>query len=88
MKNPFAKINASDAAIKMQEFRENKVLIKGRGRPRRPNMRKYLIKMDVVLQSQVTKKAEYLGYSNSFFIPEAVSNYHESDSLPVADLLF
>ena len=58
MENPFLNVDTKKAIIKAQQREKDNVMIKRRGRPRRPNMVKKLIKVDEVLYAQVGKLAE------------------------------
>ena len=57
MKNAFSDVDVGQANIANQEKRENKIVAKTSGRPRRPNMVKKLIKVDKVLYAQIGKLA-------------------------------
>ena len=58
MKNPFANVDKKKSKIKLQQIEKGQVKLKKKGRPRRPNMVKKLIKIDQVLYAQVIKLAE------------------------------
>ena len=76
--NPFQNINKTQASIPLQEQREGLIIKKKAGRPLRPNMGKYLIKMDKALHRKLADYAEALGTSNSFVISQALRQYFSS----------
>ena len=73
--NSFQNINIKEAEISLQQISGNTVISKKKGRPQRPNMKKYLIKLDTVLNTQVTDEAAKLGTSRSFVISQALRQY-------------
>lgn len=73
--NPFQNINQKQASISLQEHCEQAIVRKKIGRPLRPNMSKYLIKMDKGLHAKLSKYAEELGVSNSFIISKALKEF-------------
>lgn len=73
--NPFQNINQKQASISLQEHCEQAIVRKKIGRPIRPNMGKYLIKMDKGLHTKLSKYAEELGINNSFIISKALKEF-------------
>ncbi len=57
MKNAFSNVDKNKAAIKSQQKTPTGVGLKKRGRPKRPNMVRKLIKVDEVLYAQVAELA-------------------------------
>lgn len=55
--NIFSNIDTAKNKIKLQQDEGKTIEVKKRGRPRRPNMVKKLIKVDKVLYQQLTKLA-------------------------------
>ncbi len=80
IKNPFQNIKNSASRIAIQQEINNTITKKGRGRPPRPNMGKFLIKLDKILHKKIEKKAAMLGTSNSFIIAEALRFYFQKNN--------
>lgn len=74
MNNPFE--NLKDRHFDPLQIRDEYVVAKPmRGRPRKPNMKKYMIKMDMSLHKQLVKRAEEKGCSRSCIIAESLRSY-------------
>lgn len=76
-RNPFQNIKVRSSEIAMQQVSDNTVVKKKRGRPARPNMKEYLIKLDIALNEQTVREAERLGTSKSFIIAQGLRMYFE-----------
>ncbi len=75
MKNPFKNIDTKGNKVPMQKKVGNSIVKKGAGRPVKPNMGKYLIKMDKVLHNKLLMHANSKGLNKSAVITVAVSEY-------------
>ena len=58
MKNAFQNVDAEVSTIKSQQLTSNGIDVKGKGRPKKPNMVKKLIKVDKVLYAQIGQLAD------------------------------
>lgn len=56
--NPFQKVDVKKSSIKKQQVVDGQVVRKKRGRPKRPNMVKKLIKVDRVLYDRLSACAK------------------------------
>ena len=56
--NPFQRVDVAKSSIKKQQIVDGHVVRKKRGRPRRPNMVKKLIKVDRVLYDRLSACAK------------------------------
>ena len=74
MNNPFVDIDNKKSKIPLQKKVDGLVKKKQAGRPRKPNMKSYLIKMDKIIHSQLAKYANKQGMNKSAVITQAVLN--------------
>ncbi len=81
MKNPFQNIDVKENKISVQKKVGSNIVKKGAGRPKKPNMGKYLIKMDKVLHSELTKYAESIGLNKSAVITTAILQYLQNNDI-------
>jgi len=72
MSNPFGNIDTNKSKIPLQKNVAGVIQKKKAGRPRRPNMERYLIKMDKALHSQLVEYANSQGMNKSAVISQAV----------------
>lgn len=72
MSNPFGNIDTNKSKIPLQKNVDGVIKKKKAGRPRRPNMERYLIKMDKTLHAQLTQYANEQGLNKSAVISQAV----------------
>ena len=77
MNNPFGNIDTSKTRIPLQKNKDGVVEKKKPGRPRRPNMGCYLIKMDKTLHAQLAQFANEYGINKSAVISQAVRAFIE-----------
>lgn len=75
MSNPFGNIDAKKSDIPLQKNVDGIIQKKKAGRPRRPNMGRYLIKMDKTLHAQLTQYANEQGLNKSAVISQAVRTF-------------
>ena len=74
MMNPYEIIKRTQTAP-LQEEVGKKISTKKAGRPKKPNMGKYLIKMDKILHKKLMNRAEEMGCSRSFIISQALRSH-------------
>lgn len=72
MSNPFVNIDTKKSEIPLQQNVGGVIKQKQAGRPRRPNMGRYLIKMDKTLHAQLVHYANEHGVNKSSVISQAV----------------
>lgn len=72
MSNPFGNIDTNKSKIPLQKNVDGVIQKKKAGRPRRPNMERYLIKMDKTLHAQLVEYANSQGMNKSAVISQAV----------------
>jgi hypothetical protein len=72
MSNPFGSIDTKITSIPLQKKIDGVIKRKKAGRPRRPNMERYLIKMDRSLHAQLSRYADENGLNKSAVISQAV----------------
>ena len=72
MSNPFGNIDTDKSKIPLQKNVNGVIQKKKAGRPRRPNMERYLIKMDKALHAQLVEYANSQGMNKSAVISQAV----------------
>ena len=74
-KNPFENINIKAAKIGLQKVTKGAVRKASRGRPPRPNVSNFLIRLDRGLHAKVRSEATKMDCSNSFVISQALRKY-------------
>lgn len=72
MSNLFASIDTEKSETPLQKKVDGKVIKKRAGRPKRPNMERYIIKMDKALHGQLVAFANEQGMNKSAVITQAV----------------
>ena len=75
MSNPFGNIDATKSKIPLQKNVNGVIKKKKAGRPKRPNMGRYLIKMDKTLHVQLAQYADEQGLNKSAVISQAVRTF-------------
>lgn len=75
MSNPFGNIDTKKSEIPLQKNVEGVIQKKQAGRPKRPNMARYLIKMDKTLHAQLSEYANEQGLNKSAVISQAVRTF-------------
>ena len=80
MDNPFGNIDTDKAKIPLQKREEGVVKKKKVGRPKRPNMVPYLIKMDKALHARLVQFAQEYGMNKSAVITKAVRDLMDSSN--------
>ena len=75
-----------DHLAKLQEATQKGITKRRKGRPRRPNMHTYCIKMDKALHAKVTQKAQQLHTTNSFIISYALRKFFKEKELLLIDM--
>ncbi len=83
--NPFSNIDVSKAKVPLQEKKEGKIIRKKAGRPKRPNMQSYLIKMDKGLHKQISDFAADSEMNKSAVISMAIKDFLKRDSIAGRD---
>lgn len=63
------------AVAPLQETKKGAVKKRSKGRPTRPNMKRYTIKMDINLHERISIMSEKIGTSISFLINQSVRAY-------------
>jgi len=81
MNNPFNNVDTKVSEIPLQKSQGGVIKKKGAGRPRRPNMACYLIRMDKSLHAQLSRYATDMGLNKSAVISQAVRTYINSSSI-------
>ena len=72
MNNPFGSIDTKKRKISLQKKVDGVIKKKKAGRPRRPNMERYIIKMDKTLHAQLVQYVNEHGLNKSAVISQAV----------------
>jgi hypothetical protein len=72
MSNPFSNIDTKKSHIPLQKNVNGSIEKKKAGRPQRPNMERYIIKMDKSLHAQLIQYANSQGINKSAAITQAV----------------
>ena len=80
MNNPFSDIDTNKTRVPLQKNEEGVIRKKKAGRPRRPNMARYLIKMDKTLHAQLAQFAGEYGMNKSAIIAQAVRDFMKTSN--------
>ena len=74
MSNPFSNIDTNQSNIPLQKNVNGSIEKKKAGRPNRPNMERYIIKMDKSLHAKLVQYANSQGINKSAVLTQAVRN--------------